>query len=247
MLLWLAALQDLQTESVEYKHGDVVLEGYLAQEKGKTQRRPGILIVHEWKGLGDYVKRRAEQIASLGYVAFAIDMYGKGKRAKDHEEAAELSGVYLENRRAMRERAKAGLDRLLIHPHVDSTRIAAMGYCFGGTAVLEMARAGYDVKIVGSFHGGLGTLSPAQAGKTQSRVVVFHGAADRWVGDPEDIKREMEQAKVDFRFHSFDGAVHSFTVKEAGDDPKEGMAYDEKADRQSWQLWTKYLEEAFRK
>lgn len=246
-VLMTALLQDWHKETVEYKHGDAVLEGFLVYDKSAKEKRPGVLVVHEWKGLGDYAKMRAEQIAKLGYVAFAIDMYGKGKRAKDHKEAAELSGVYFQDRSLMRERAKAALDWFAKHDRVDASRIAAMGYCFGGTTVLEMTRAGFDLRIVGSFHGNLETPSPAEAGKVKAKVAVFHGAADKWVGDPKAFQREMEKAQVDLKFHAFDGAVHSFTVKDAGDDPKKGMAYDQKADEESWALWTKYLEEALRK
>lgn len=237
--------QDIQTEAVDYKHGDVALQGFLAYDKGVKGKRPGVLIVHEWKGMGDYVKMRAKEIAKLGYVAFAVDMYGKGVFAKDHEEAAKLSGVYFNDRKLMRERAKAGYDVLAGHERCDASKIAAMGYCFGGTTVLEMARAGHELTFAGSFHGNLAAPAPAAAGKVKARVAVFHGADDKWVGDIEKFKKEMADAKVDLQFHSFEGAVHSFTVKEAGDDPKRGLAYDEKADQESWKLWVKYLAEAF--
>jgi dienelactone hydrolase len=247
MLAALILAQEVRTETVEYKHDDVVLEGYLAYDTRTKGRRPTVLIVHEWKGLGDYAKMRAEQIAKLGYLAFAIDMYGKGKRAKNHEEAAELSGVYFKDRSKMRSRAKAALDWILKHELCDSSRVAAMGYCFGGTTVLEMARAGMELKVVGSFHGNLETPSPAEAGKVKAKVRVFHGADDRWVGDPKAFRKEMENAKVDYEFHEFEGAVHSFTVKAAGNDPSKGMAYNDEADEASWELWTEALERAFRK
>src|SRR5262245_54024555 len=152
----------LHTEVVEYKHGDVVLEGYIAWEEGAQGKRPGVIIVHEWKGHGPYVRQRAEQIARPGYVGFAIDMYGQGVQAKDHAEAGKLAGVYLKDRKLMRERAAAGLERLKKFDVVDPSRIAAMGYCFGGTTVLELARGGYDVVGVASFHGGLSRAPEAE-------------------------------------------------------------------------------------
>lgn len=238
-------LQELHTESVEYKHGDVVLQGYLAYDASVQGKRPGVILVHEWKGLGEYVKERACQIARLGYVAFAIDMYGKGVYAKDHEEAGKLSGAFFKDRTYLRDRARAGFDVIAKHERCDGTRLAAMGYCFGGTTVLEMARAGFDLRVVGCFHGNLSTPQMAEAGKVKAKIAVFHGADDKWVGDVGAFRKEMEAANVDLTFHSFEKAVHGFTVKEAGNDPSKGMAYDEKADRESWELWRGSLKTAF--
>lgn len=244
VLLFLA--QEIHTEAVDYKHGEVELQGFLAYDKSVKGKRPGVLIVHEWKGLGDYAKERAKQIARLGYVAFAVDMYGKGVFAKDHAEAGKLAGAFFKDRELMRGRAKAGYDVLAKHELCDATKIAAMGYCFGGTTVLEMGRAGFEVRAVGSFHGNLSTPTPAESGKVKAEVAVFHGADDKHVGDVEAFKKEMADAKVDLKFHAFEGAVHSFTVKEAGDDASKGSAYNEKADKESWDLWVKYLEAAFK-
>jgi dienelactone hydrolase len=241
------AVRELHTEAVEYKHGDVVLEGWLAYEKGVPGKRPGVILVHEWKGHGPYVRQRAEQIARLGYVAFAIDMYGKGVFAKDHEEAGKLSGVFHKDRKLMRERAAAGLERLKKVEAVDPSKIAAMGYCFGGTTVLELARGGYDVLGVASFHGGLS--SPvAEAKPIKAKVAVFHGALDRHV-PPEQVTafgEEMKNAGADWFLVSFGNAVHSFTVKEAGDDPSKGMAYNAEADRRSWDMLKSFLAEVLK-
>lgn len=240
------AFAAIHTETIEYKHGDVVLEGFLAHdEKYLTEkiRKPAVIVVHEWKGLGDYAKKRAEQLAELGYVAFAIDMYGKDIRPKTHEEAAKESGIYRNDRQLMRARAHAALEKLKEVPFVDPERIAAIGYCFGGTTVLEMARAGEDLKGVASFHGALGTSELAQAGQVKAKVIVFHGASDTFV-KPEEVasfKEEMKKAGVDFQFIPYEGAVHSFTVKEAGDDPTKGMAYNEKADKDSWEKLKEFL------
>jgi dienelactone hydrolase len=238
---------ELHAEAVEYKHGDVVLEGWLAYEKGMTGKKPGVIIVHEWKGHGPYVRQRAEQVARLGYVAFAIDMYGKGVFAKDHVEAGKLAGVFQKDRKLMRERATAGLDRFKKVEVVDTAKIAAMGYCFGGSTVLELARAGTDLRAVASFHGNLTTPPGSEAKQVRARIAVFHGSADPHV-KPEQITtftEEMNKAGADWFLVSFGGALHSFTVKEAND-PEHGMAYDEKADRRSWEMLTALLADAFK-
>ena len=236
------------TQPVEYRDGDTLLEGVLAYDDASRARRPGVLVVHEWKGLNEYATRRATQLAGLGYVAFAVDMYGKGVRAKDHDEAAKLSGVYRSDRLLMRRRIQAALDELRKHDLVDTARIAAIGYCFGGTTVLELARSGADVLGVVSFHGALDTPHPEDAKKLQGRVLVLHGADDRFV-TPEQVaafRQEMAQANVDYRLIAYPGAVHSFTVREAGDDPSTGMAYNAEADRQSWEAMAAFLAEIFR-
>ncbi len=239
----------LVTRPVEYKHGDTVLEGYLAYDDAETAKKPGILVVHEWKGLNDYAKSRAEQLAGLGYVALAVDMYGKGIRAKDHDEAAKLSGVYRNDRNLMRERAKAAYDFLKSQEPVDPDRIAAIGYCFGGTTVLEMARAGFDLKGVASFHGGLSTPVPAKPGDVKARIIAFHGADDKFIPaeDVKNFQEEMRQAGADWQFVVFSDAIHSFTVPEAGTDKSTGMAYNEKADKRSWATLLNFLNEIFKR
>ena len=235
----------LHTESVEYRHGDTALEGYLAYDDALPGKRPAVLVVHEWKGLGPYAMRRAEQLAQLGYVAFAVDMYGKGVRAKDHEEAAKLSGLYRSNRGLMRARIWAALDWLTRQPIVDHQRVAAIGYCFGGTTVLELARSGAGIRGVVSFHGGLETPNPADAKQIKGRVLVLHGADDHFVTQEQvsAFEAEMRSAGVDYRLIQYPGAVHSFTVKEAGNDPSAGMAYNEAADTQSWEEMKHFLSE----
>jgi dienelactone hydrolase len=240
------AQAELQTQAVEYRHGEAVLEGYLAYDSALDHPVPGVLVVHEWKGLNEYAKRRARQLAELGYVAFAIDMYGKGIVAADHEEAGQLSGIYRSDRRLMRDRARAGLDVLASQPLVDKTRVAAIGYCFGGTTVLELARDGADLAAVVSFHGGLSTPHPEDARQITGKVLVLHGANDRFVADEiPAFTAEMEQAGVEWRLISYEGAVHSFTVPEAGDDPSTGMAYHADADRQSWNEMNRLFAEVF--
>lgn len=237
----------LRTEVVEYKHGDIVLEGYLAYDDGVKGKRPGVIVVHEWWGLNPYAKRRTEQLAKLGYITFAIDMYGKGVRAKDTKEAGSLSGIYRGDRPLMRARANAGLEVLRNHPLVDMNRIAAIGYCFGGTTVLEMARSGVELAGVVSFHGGLSTPHPGDAKNIKCKVLVLHGADDPAVPPDQVIafQEEMRKANVDWQMVSYGNAVHSFTNPEAND-PSRGSAYNEKADRHSWEVMKFFFEEIFK-
>ncbi|MCI0652462.1 MAG: dienelactone hydrolase family protein [Planctomycetes bacterium] len=235
----------IKTEVVEYKHGDVVLEGYLAYDQTMSASpRPAVVVFHEWRGHGDYVRMRARELAKLGYIAFAADMYGKGVFAKDHEEAGKLAGAFFKDRALMRARAQVALDTLKRQVHVDPKRIAAMGYCFGGTTSLEMARGGQEVVAVASFHGNLSAPEPAKSIK--AKVIVFNGADDKFTADQvEAFKMEMKDAGADLEFIDYKGAVHSFTVKEAGDDPSKGMAYNADADRDSWAKLDAFLKKAF--
>ena len=245
---WSATAQAaVRTETVEYHDGETVLEGYLAYDDASQIQRPGVLVVHEWKGLNDYAKKRADQLAGLGYVALAVDMYGKGVRAQTHDEAAKLSGVYKNDRQLMRRRILAGLEELKHHPQVDQGRIAAIGYCFGGTTVLELARSGADVAGVVTFHGGLSNPNPADARNIKGKVLILHGADDKFI-PPEEVeafKREMDAAGADYKFVAYPGAVHSFTVPTAGNDPSTGMAYNEEADRKSWQAMREFFSQLF--
>ena len=237
----------VKSETIDYKHGDVALQGYLAWNPAVTGKRPAVMIIHEWRGHGDYVRRRADQLAKLGYLAFAADMYGKGVFAKDHDEAGKLAGAFFGDRGRMRDRAKAGYDVLLKHPLCDSSKVAAMGYCFGGTTALEMGRAGLDLRGIATFHANLTNPAPADAKNIKGKVIVFHGLDDNFVPKPvvDAFNEEMKNAKVDYQFVGFSGAVHSFTVKEAGDDPSKGMAYNEKADKRSWAMLEGFLKEIF--
>lgn len=235
----------IKTRVVEYKDGDVVLQGYGAWEDGFKDSRPGILVVHEWKGHGEYARKRAEQLAKLGYTAFALDMYGKGVYAKDHQEAGKLAGVFFNDRALMRSRALAGLEQLKKLPFVNQDKLAAIGYCFGGSTVLELARAGVPLKGVASFHGALATPTPATE-TPKAKILVLHGADDPNVSPqvPGFIE-EMKKAGADWQFIEYGGAVHSFTVPEAGNDPSKGAAYNESADRRSWAAMRAFFGEIF--
>jgi dienelactone hydrolase len=248
MLMWTVPVRAaVRTETVEYRHDEAVLEGGLAYDDASQSRRPGVLVVHEWKGLGPYAIRRAEELAQLGYVAFAVDMYGKGVRAKDHVEAGALAGIYRNDRQLMRGRITAGFEVLRRHPLVDAGRLAAIGYCFGGTTVLELARSGAAVLGVVSFHGALDTPNPDDAKQIQGKVLVLHGADDPFVSSEQvaAFEREMQGAGVAYRIIQYPGAVHSFTVREAGDDPSHGAAYNETADRQSWEAMKAFFQAVF--
>ena len=243
----LAARGQVHTEKIEYKHGDTVLEGHLAYDQSIQGKRPGVLIVHQWKGLTDYEKKRAEMLAKLGYIAFAVDIYGKGIRPKDNQEAAAEAGKYKQNRELLRSRAAAGLAVLQTRKFIDSDRIAAIGYCFGGTTVIELARSGAEIAGVVSFHGALDSPTPEDGKKIKCKVLALHGADDPFVPakDVAAFEEEMRQAKVDWQLIKYGGAVHSFTDWNAGDNHLEGAAYNEKADRRSWEAMKQFFGEIF--
>jgi dienelactone hydrolase len=236
---------EVETEVVEYRHGEAVLEGYLARPAKVEGKLPGILIVHAWKGIGDHERESARSLARDGYVAFALDMYGKGIRPKTRAEAARQAGIYRSDRALMRARTKAGLEVLAGRAEVDSKRIGAIGYCFGGGTVLELMRSGADVRGVVSFHGNLDTPKREDAKAAKAKVLVLHGAADPHV-PAEQVSafvREMETAKVDWQLVMYGRAVHSFTNPAAGNDPSRGAAYDERAAKRSWAAMHAFFEE----
>ncbi len=240
----------IHTQTVYYKQGEVELEGYLAYDGRVKNRRPGVLVVHEWWGINDYIRKRTEQLASMGYVAFAADIYGKGKRANTREEAMALAGTFRSgsDRALMRARANAGLEELKKNPLVDPRRIAAIGYCFGGTAVLELARSGADLAGVVSFHGGLGTPNPVDAKSIKAKVLVLRGADDPSVKSDQVavFEDEMRKAGVDWLLISYGNAVHGFTNPANGADNSKDAAYNEKADKRSWRAMKDFFEEIFR-
>jgi dienelactone hydrolase len=226
----------LHTEIVEYKQGDTVLEGYLAYDQSIQGKRPGILVVHEWDGLGQYAKMRADMLAKLGYVAFAADIYGKGIRPTKTEDKAAQAGIYRANRQLMRARAQAGLDQLLKSNLVNPQKVAAIGYCFGGGVVLELARSGAPLAGIVSFHGNLDTPNPQDAVNIKGQVLILHGGSDPYVG-PEQVtafQKEMTEAHANWQMVVYGGAVHGFTNSNNGDDPSKGVAYNPQADNRSW-------------
>ena len=246
--LWAGvAHAEVKTKTIAYKHGDVTLEGYLAYDDSAKGKRPGVLVVHEWTGHNPYARKRAEMLAKLGYVAFALDMYGKGVQAKDAKQAAAFAGKYKGDRKLMRARAAAGLDVLRKQPQVDTKRLAVMGYCFGGTTSLELARGGADLVGVVSFHGDLATPMPAKAGDIKGKVLVLHGADDPFVPPAQvaGLEEEMKKAGVNYEVDQYGGAVHSFTNPGAGNDNSKGAAYNEQADHRSWERMRGFFDEIF--
>ncbi len=231
-----AACAKVKTETVLYKDGDVELEGFLAFDDTKSSLSCGILVIHDWTGLQDYTKSRVTHLAEMGYAAFAADIYGKGVRPTDTKECAVQAGTYKNDLPLLRRRVLLGLEQLKKKKFVDSTRLAAIGYCFGGTSVLELARSGADVRGVVSFHGGLSTTKPAKAGDIKARILVCHGGADSHVNaEVPAFKAEMEKAKAQMEFITYEGAQHGFT--------KPGPAYQEKADKASWAAMKNFFAE----
>lgn len=248
-LAWtLAAKAQLHTEPVAYKQGDTTLEGWLAYDTSIKGKRPGVLIVHQWKGLTDYEKKRAEMLAKLGYNVFALDIYGKGVRPTNPKDAGAEAGKYKSDRALLRARAQAGLSILKNHELTDPKRVAAIGYCFGGTTVIELARSGADIAGVVSFHGGLDSPKPEDGKNIKCKVLALHGADDPFVPakDLDAFEAEMKQAGVDYQLIKYKGAVHSFTDWNAGNDNSKGAAYNKEADAQSWEAMKQFFAKIFK-
>lgn len=241
-----AAQAKIVTQTVDYKDGDTVLEGYLAYDDSIQGKRPGILVVHEWNGLGHYVQGRCEQLAKLGYVAFAADIYGKGVRPETPETCKVEATKFYSDRKLLRQRANAGLDQLEGNPLVDTSKIAAIGYCFGGSTVLELGRSGADIAGIVSFHGGLDNPTPADAKNIKAKVLVCQGGADQFTLKAlPAFKKEMDDAKVDYKVIEYAGAVHGFTNPDnKGTLP--GVKYDAKADKASWKAMREFFNRIFK-
>jgi dienelactone hydrolase len=235
------------TQDIEYKDGKTVCQGYLAYDDALA-KAPGVLIVHQWMGLTDYEKGRAQQIAALGYVALAADVYGKGVRPSSMDEAGKLAGIYKGDRKLLRERVAAGLKALKAQKNVDPSQTAAMGYCFGGTSVLELARSGAETLGIVCFHGGLDSPTPADGRNIKAKILVLHGADDPY-SSKENIaamESEFKAAKVDYQITYYSGAVHAFTQPMAGNDPSKGVAYNASADKRSWVAMRDFFDELFK-
>ncbi len=232
----LTARAAVQTRTIEYKQGDSALEGVLVYDDAVKTKRPGVLIVHQWKGVTDYELKRAAMLAQLGYVAFCADIYGKGIRPLTPAEAGAQAGKYKSDRVLLRSRVNAGLAVLQKSELVDARRIAAIGYCFGGTTVIELARSGADIAGVVSFHGGLDSPTPADGKNIKCKVLACHGADDPFVPakDLAAFEAEMRDGGADWQLIQYGGAVHSFTDWKA-DGSMKGAQYNERADKRSWE------------
>lgn len=240
----------ISTQEIDYKSGDTTLKGYLAYDASKSGKRPGVIVVHEWWGHNDYARKRAEMLAELGYTALAIDMYGEGKQAGHPEDAQKFAAASMSNLDEAKARFEAGMEVLKNHESTDPEKIAAIGYCFGGGVVLNMARMGADLDAVVSFHGALQPATPAQKGAFHGRILVCSGADDAMA--PREVvdafKKEMDEAGFDYEFVSYPGAQHSFTNPMADSfGTKFGLplAYNEAADKQSWEAMQKLFSQVF--
>ena len=235
------------TKTVDYEQGGTTLEGYVAYDDALAGPRPGVLIVHQWLGLTDYEKHRADMLARLGYVAFCADIYGKDSRPNGVSEAGPLATKYKTDRQLLRARVNAGLGELLQQPFVDTNKIAAIGYCFGGTTVIELARSGANVAGVVSFHGGLDSPTPADGANIKCKVLALAGADDPFqkADDLTAFESEMRDNKVDWEIAFYGGAVHSFTQPNPGF-VNAGAKYNEKADKRSWQAMKDFFAEIFK-
>ena len=247
--LFLAQVEaKIVTQTVEYGQDGTALRGFLAYDDGHLGKRPGVLVVHEWWGLNDFARERAVKLAGLGYVALAADMYGNGVITSNPEEAGKLAGALRGNPNLLRARARAALKVLAADPRVDPKHLAAIGFCFGGATVLELAYSGADLAGVVSFHGGLPRTQPVDLKRLKASILVLHGADDPHVS-PADIaafEQAMREAGADWQMVFFGGAVHGFTNPAAGDNQASGVAYDARAARRAFRCMEEFFREIWR-
>ena len=250
MLLLFAspAAAEVQTREIEYKQGDTVLAGLIAWDGAAKGKRPGVLVVHEWWGHNEHARNQARRLAEAGYVGFALDMFGKGKVTTHPKEAEAFMTEATKDPAALAARFNAALELLKQDSHVAPDRIAAIGYCFGGSVVLGRARAGADLAAVVSFHGALATKSPAEKGKVKARVLVLTGAADPFVPaeQVEAFNREMTAAGAKFQVVSYPGAKHGFTNPDVDKVGMDALAYNAEADQKSWAAMLELFTQVFR-
>jgi dienelactone hydrolase len=250
LLLSMAVNAAVSGKEVSYQEGNITLKGYLANDTSRQGKRPGILVVHEWWGHNAYARKRAEMLAALGYTALAVDMYGDGRMAEHPDDAGKFAGEIRKDPALMKARFMAALEFLNRQPSVDAGRTAAIGYCFGGGVVLEMARQGVDLDGVVSFHGSLGGSSTPEKGAIRARVLVLNGEADPFVTAEQiaAFRAEMDAAGADYTFINYPGVKHSFTNPEAdqfGERFDLPLAYDAEADAASWQAMQEMFAEIF--
>ncbi len=251
MSLSAAACATVRDKEVSYEANGVKLKGYVAWDDAAKGKHPGVLVVHEWWGLNDYARKRAHMLAEQGYTALALDMYGNGKQAHHPDDAQKFSSEVSQNEALAKARFEAALELLKKQPDVDGDNIGAIGYCFGGSVVLNMARMGEPLKVAESFHGGLKTAHPAEPGKVKASIASFTGEADPFI--PADqvaaFREEMDKAGVKHLIVTYPGAKHSFTSPDADKFAREfklPMAYDAAADKDSWSKGMAFMAEAFK-
>ncbi len=252
-LMFVAAVAHaaVQGKEVSYHADGTVLKGYVAYDDAAKGKRPGILVIHEWWGLNDYARKRARMFAEQGYTALALDMYGNGKQAHHPDDAKKFSGEVNKNEKIAKARFDAALKLLRKQDTVDSDNIAAVGYCFGGSVALNMARHGEPLKAVLSFHGGLATDHPAEPGTIKARIASFTGEDDPFIPATQvaAFREEMDKAGVTNKVVTYPGARHAFTNPEAdklGQEFNLPLAYNAAADKASWEEGLAFLAEAFK-
>ena len=246
LLFTSSALAAVIGRDVSYKAGDTVMKGFLAYDDAAKDKRAGVLVVPEWWGANDYARKRARMLARAGYVALVVDMYGNGQTTDDPKEAGALSGAVNKDPALRLARFQAGEKFLAQQPNVKKGEMAALGYCFGGGVVLNMARAGEPLKAVISYHGVLATDTPAKPGDIKAKLAIFHGEADPIVpaAQLQAFKTEMDNAKVDYMLVTYPGAKHAFTNREADSYAAEyglPVKYDAAADKDSWTRTLEFL------
>lgn len=254
MLVYLAstAQAEIHSEVVNYQIAGQPFQGYLSYDDAIKGKRPGVLVVHEWWGHNAYARKRADMLAKMGYTAFALDMYGKGKLAEHPDDAQKFMQATLADMKVAEARFNAARKFLQQQPTVESNNIAAIGYCFGGGTVLHMARIGEGLAGVVSFHGSLATKTLAQPGQVKAKMLVLNGADDPFVTAEQiaALKQEMQRAGAELRFVNYPGVKHSFTNPDADDVGKRfnmPLVYNAEADKDSWQRMQVFLEQVFSK
>lgn len=242
------AVAAIKTEPMTYSTKDASMEGFLAYDDTLKKPLPGILIVHDWMGLGSFTESKAKELAKDGYVAFAVDLFGKNVHPKNHEEAGQLAKKYLDNRPLLREHIRAAYDKFITLKEVNPKKIVIIGYCLGGTTALELGRSGVPLVGIVSFHGILSNPSPNDSKNIKARVLAFQGAEDPHVPPSEvaSFKEEMKNAGIDIELITYPGVVHGFTNPQVGNDKSSGTAYSEYADKNSWRKFKTFLKQVFK-
>ncbi len=236
----------INTRLIDYTDGSVNLQGYFAFDDSVSQPLPMVLVAHAWGGRDEFVCEKVRRLAGIGYAAFAIDMYGKGVLGGGAEENSALMQPFMENRSMLQQRILAGLQAGKGLREVNQNKIVAMGFCFGGLCVLDLARSGADIGGVVSFHGLLVAPDITQGAAIKARVLVLHGHDDPMVpaSDITALQDELSQAGCDWQFHVYGNTMHAFT-NPAANDPNFGTVFQPNADRRSWQTLENFLHETF--
>lgn len=246
-------MHNMHAEEFPYFHNSTKCIGFIAYDKKHPKPLPGILIAHAWRGQDAFVKEKAIALAKLGYVGFALDIYGEGKHTSSNEEAPKLMAPFFLDRKLLQERAKAGLEALKKHPQVDSTKLGAIGFCFGGLVVYELLRSGADVQAVVCFHGFYANEREGQKAKItpisphiKGSLLILHGYEDPFVtkGDLQAVQEELNRVKVDWQLHIYGDTMHAFTNPEA-QNPKNGTVYHQQSARRAWQAMQDLFKEKF--